>query len=505
MTSLPVHGGPELVIVAAPSGRDAELTAQLLAPAGLACESVSTVAKVCASMDRSAVALLDERILGSQALAELRAAVLAQAEWSDYPFVVFGTNVRSPRREELDELALLGNLTLLDRPVHVRAMLFAVKAAIRGRRRQYQARRAIERREQFLAMLGHELRNPLGAIRLALETMPAGAPSRQRAILDRQSAHLTRLVDDLLDVARVTHGKVALQRTRVDVAEILRGCFAQHEAAAKKAGTEYRLVGSDAPCWVDGDRLRLEQVFNNLVTNAIKFTPRGGAITVELEADGPSAIIRVTDTGIGIAPATLPHVFELFAQADPALDRGKGGLGLGLTVVRELVGLHGGSVEATSEGTGHGTSLVVRLPATTLPPAAPSSREVAPGSPARRIVVVDDNGDLREMLELLLTSLGHEVHTAADGPSGVERILSVEPEIAFVDVGLPGFDGYTVAEKVRAGNGASRLVAISGYGQAEDRARALGAGFDEHLRKPVGARDLEAMLARFTGGAPPSH
>ena len=506
MSDLPgAAGGPELVVVAAPSGRDADLTGQLLASAGLACTSVLSVAEVCARMDRSAVALLDERILDSQALAQLRAAVLAQPEWSDYPLVVFGMQARSARRDDLDELALLGNLTLLDRPVHVRAMLFAVKAAIRARRRQYQARRAIERREQFLAMLGHELRNPLGAIRLALETMP-GTPSRQRAVLDRQSAHLTRLVDDLLDVARVTHGKVALQRSPVDIAEILRGCFAQHEGAAEKAGVDYRLVAASAPCWADGDRLRLEQVFNNLITNAIKFTPRGGSVTVELETGRSDATIRVRDTGIGIAPENLPHVFELFAQADPALDRNKGGLGLGLTVVKELVALHGGTVEATSGGAAQGAMFAVRLPVTALPSVEPSSPVLPATSSARRIVVVDDNADLREMLELLLGELGHEVHTAADGPSGVERILAVAPSIAFVDIGLPGFDGYAVAEKVRAARRPVRLVAVSGYGQAEDRARALGAGFDEHLKKPVGVRELDAVLERFADvGAPSSH
>lgn len=495
---------PELVVVAAPSGRDAELTVQLLDGAGLACTTAASVEEVCAAMSRSAVALLDERILDAAALARLRTAVLAQAEWSDFPFVVFGTQVRSSRRDELDELALLGNITLLDRPVHVRAMVFAVKSAIRARRRQYQARRAIERREQFLAMLGHELRNPLGAIRLALETMPE-APSRQRAILDRQSAHLTRLVDDLLDVARVTHGKVALQRSRVDLAEILRSCVAQHQASAERNGLDYRLVAPAEPCWTSGDRLRLEQIFNNLLTNAIKFTPRGGSVVVELETDGDGATVRVRDSGSGIAPETLPHVFELFSQADATLDRSKGGLGLGLTVVKELVGLHGGAVEAASGGLGLGAELTVRLPLALLPPAEPSARTL-PESAARRIVIVDDNPDLREMLELLLTTLGHEVSTAEDGPSGVERILAVAPAIAFVDIGLPGFDGYVLAEKVRAARRSTPLVAVSGYGQAEDRARAIRAGFDEHLKKPVGANELAAMLERFAGaGASPSH
>jgi len=491
----------ELVLVLTPAGRDATLTATLLADEGLEAARCADIAELCAKVhDGAAVALLDERVLDSDALACLGTALREQGDWSDLPIVVFSASSRPRQRGAVDTSAL-GNVTFLDRPVQVRTMLAAVRAAIRARRRQYQVRRAIALREQFLAMLGHELRNPLGSIRLAIEAMgkdpDARERERQRAVIDRQSLHLARLVDDLLDVARVTHGKVVLQRGPINLAELVRECFVAHQPSARGGLLVYSLKGDGRPLWVDGDRLRLEQIVNNLLTNAIKYTPRGGHVDVELCSAGAMLELRVRDSGIGIAPETLPRVFDLFAQADRSLDRAQGGLGLGLTVVRGLAELHGGTVEARSEGLGRGSEFIVTLPRGAASDAQrPSNAAPAAAGEPRRVVIVDDNEDLREMLEILLASAGHDVSVAEDGPSGLDSILDRKPDVALVDLGLPGFDGYELARRVRAAGEETMLVAVSGYGQPDDRRRALEAGFNEHLKKPVGFEELEAAIHR---------
>jgi CheY-like chemotaxis protein len=258
-----------------------------------------------------------------------------------------------------------------------------------------------------------------------------------------------------------------------------------------------------------GDRVRLEQIVNNLLTNALKYTPAGGRVTVSLEPcpeDG-EAELRVVDTGVGIDPAALRSIFEPFTQAERTLDRAQGGMGLGLSVVRTLVRLHGGSVTATSAGLGHGTTFTVRLPLA--PRAAPEAEEPEPlerrETPARRIVIVEDSADNRETLQDLLENLGHEVHVAVDGLEGVERTLALRPEVALVDIGLPLIDGFEVARRVRAAIGSETfLLALTGYGQPEDRARAAAAGFDAHLTKPVDLDALERILVTLTADGRPA-
>lgn len=485
----------DLVLILAPSGRDAKLTATMLVDAGLHAATCADIADLCSRMgDGAATALVDERALNPDAIATLSNALQHQGDWSDFPIVVFsevGSRSRKPRVHP----EVLGNVTFLDRPVQIRTMIAAVQAAVRARKRQYQVKRAIALREQFLAMLGHELRNPVASIRLAIETMGVGGDSRrQYDVIDRQSQHLSRLVDDLLDVARVTHGKVVLQRAPVDLCELVQACFNALVPTAEANALSYSLSG-DPQCWVDGDRLRLEQIVNNLLTNAIKYTPKGGSVRAVVRAEGERVRLSVEDTGIGMTAETVDRVFDLFAQADRSLDRAQGGLGLGLTVVRSLVELHDGTVEAWSEGLGRGSRFVVLLPRAQ-PGAVEEERPpaLAHADNPRRVVVVDDNDDLREMLEVFLVSAGHEVITAEDGPSGLERILDRHPDVALVDLGLPGFDGYELARRARAAGSASVLVAVSGYGQPDDRKRALAAGFDEHLKKPVAFQDLSSAL-----------
>jgi CheY-like chemotaxis protein len=379
----------------------------------------------------------------------------------------------------------------------------ALRAALRGRRRQYEARDAIRRRDQFLAMLGHELRNPLGAIMLAIEAVPAdagaggGAGSRPRAIIERQARHLSRLVDDLLDVARVTSGKVRLQPELLELSAIAERCVHGAELAASSRGIELRAELWPHPLYVDADLVRLEEIFNNLISNALKYSPEGARVTVRTRRDGAHCVVEVADTGIGIAPEMLDQVFDLFAQADGSLDRSQGGLGIGLTLVRSLVQLHGGTITATSAGLGHGSRFVVELPSSrSAPRTVNPPRLVAVEPPrARRVLLVEDNIDLLDLTQDLFVTLGYEVATATDGAAGLASLRDAPPDIAFIDIGIPLLDGYDVARRARAAGVASYLVAMTGYGQPEDQRRALAAGFDEHVTKPVGVATLRAALA----------
>ncbi len=336
------------------------------------------------------------------------------------------------------------------------------------------------RREEFLAILSHELRNPLGAITNALGVMDRLATSQElrkaAGIIGRQATRLTRLVDDLLDVARVTSGKIVLRLEPVDLLELAERCASALREAGRARDHRFEVDGDSV--LVHGDLARLEQVVNNLLDNALKYTASGGEIRLTTERVGSDAVLRVRDTGEGIRSELGARVFDLFVQEPQALDRSRGGLGLGLALVKQLVELHGGSVSMVSGGRGHGSEFVVRLPASAVraesaPPAAP-----APGSARnrrRRVLVVEDNADAREGLRLLLTYAGHEVETSEDASSGLDKLKSFRPEVALIDIGLPGVDGYALARMARQTPEAKAtyLVALTGYGQAEDRQKAL--------------------------------
>ncbi len=494
----------ERVLVFVRGARNAATTRELLAREGLEATICASVAELVAEMEAgAAVALLEEEALPTPQCVELLGAALQrQPPWSDFPILVFSAIAGSPRRTPDELVARLGNVVFLDRPVRARSMLASVRAAIRSRRRQYEGRRAIEARDMFLAMLGHELRNPLGAIRLAttlLESKSSGAAlPKELAVIDRQTSHLTSLVDDLLDVARVTQGKVVLKRERLRLDEIVKSAFEAQEAHARERGLSYELRPCGETIYVDGDRQRLEQVLANLLANAIKYTRRGGTVVLSYGLRDGQAVVEVTDTGVGIAPDMLGRVFDAFTQADRTLDRTEGGIGLGLAVVRSLVELHGGTASATSAGVNRGSSFVVRLPALTDASApAPTSRGDLDGETrARRVVVVEDSPDARELLAELLEREGHEVSCASDGPRGLEALVRVAPDVAFIDIGLPGFDGLELARRARASGVVTTLVAVTGYGQPVDRERAFDAGFDDHLTKPVVPKDLQRVMLR---------
>ena len=355
-------------------------------------------------------------------------------------------------------------------------------------------------KDEFLATLSHELRNPLGAIANAVAALDRrGAAdeepaARLRQIIHRQTRHLTRLVDDLLDVARATAGKIALQRQPIDLSEAVGSCLALLRESGRTRGHRVTLRAESVV--VNADPTRLAQVITNMLDNAVKFTPAGGTIDVDILRDGQDAVFRVTDTGIGIDPAMLPRVFDLFAQAEQPMDRSAGGLGIGLTLSRRLVEMHGGAIGAISDGRGRGAQFTVRLPVETAgtPPPSPT----APGPRrSRSVLIVEDNDDARDSLQLLLEALGHRVMTAADGPRALVLAEHHAPDVVLIDLGLPSLDGYAVAQALRSTpNGRSMtLIAVTGYGQAEDRRRSKEAGFDAHLVKPASEGLLSSLIA----------
>jgi PAS domain S-box-containing protein len=362
-------------------------------------------------------------------------------------------------------------------------------------------RQADRAKNEFLAMLSHELRNPLGIITNALAVLEQapGRGERERqamAVVHRQAAQLARLIDDLLDVARLTAGRVRLALEPVDLLAVGRRCVQALAESGRAAGHHLALEGE--PVLAAGDAARLEQVVGNLLDNALKYTPAGGRITVRTARELDAAVIAVRDSGQGIPPDLLPRVFDPFVQEPQALDRARGGLGLGLAVVKRLVDLHGGSVSVESAGPGRGSEFTVRLKLAA-PPAAAGAAVPRGAAPARRVLVVEDNADARDMLQRVLELTGHIVETSADGPTGLAKLREFRPDIALVDIGLPGFDGYTLARMAREHPETRdvRLVAVTGYGQAEDRARALAAGFDRYLLKPLDPGALRALIDRL--------
>jgi PAS domain S-box-containing protein len=361
------------------------------------------------------------------------------------------------------------------------------------------------RKDEFLAMLAHELRNPLAPIRNAAHTLTLlGQPDERlrwvSAVIERQVGLLTRLVDDLLDVSRITSGKITLNRERVPVAAVIAQAVETARPAAESRRETLEVDVADDVGVVEGDSARLIQVVGNLLDNAIKYSEEGGRVRLTARAEAPDVVIVVRDEGVGIDAELLPHVFDLFTQADRSLERRQGGLGIGLTLVRRLVEMHGGRVEVASEGAGRGSEFTIRLPrlavAAPAPAPVPAARE-APSGPARRVLVVDDQPDSTDSLALLLRLHGHEVYTAADGPGAVDEFLRSKPEVVFLDLGLPGMSGYDVARRLRATPEGRdvRLVAVTGYGTEADRARTRAAGFDLHLAKPVDPHAVEALLA----------
>ena len=354
-------------------------------------------------------------------------------------------------------------------------------------------------KDEFLAMLSHELRNPLAALTAAAHVLKLATPNesaaiKARGVVERQTKHMARLVGDLLDISRVAMGKVALERERINLGDVVASVAATWRASGRLERHEVSVRAS--PVWVDADRARMEQVFSNLLDNAIKFTPAGKRIRVVVVQEGDNALLQVSDEGEGLTPGLVDTAFGLFVQGERGLDRAAGGLGVGLALVKRLAELHGGSVSAASEGRGKGATFAVTLPAV-LPAAKAAAPEPRAPVPTRRVLIVEDNDDTRQMLFEALAFSGHDVREARDGATGIALAAESRPDVALIDIGLPDVDGYEVARRLRAAPGGRNigLIAITGYGQPEDQKRAYEAGFDAHLTKPVAAERLKQVMA----------
>ena len=352
-------------------------------------------------------------------------------------------------------------------------------------------------------MLGHELRTPLSAIRNAgqvlEETQDEASATRAREVIGRQVGHITHLINDLLDVERLVSGKIRLHREALDMADAVRRAVS---VFTEDATLDREIDVTTEPVSVNADAIRLEQVLTNIVNNAVKYTPAGGRIRVALRAEGSEAVLTVEDTGLGISPRMLPFIFDMYVQADRTLDRAQGGLGIGLTLVRRLVELHGGTVSASSKGEGHGSSFVVRLPQIEARQSALASRRPERRMRPRRVLLIEDGADAREMLRMTLELAGHTVYDAADGIRGLELLKVARPDVAIIDIGLPRLDGYEVARRIRKephGRG-MLLVALTGYDAPGDALRSKAHGFDHHLVKPVDPDRLAHLLSE-DGGA----
>jgi signal transduction histidine kinase/CheY-like chemotaxis protein len=502
----------ERVVVLAPSANDGPVTAGLLAMEGFACAVVADADGLCAALrEGAAAALVAEEALPPPAARSLVTLLEDQEPWSDLPVIVF-TGRGRPVPPGLSMLTASANVTLLERPVERITLVSAVRAAIRARRRQYATRGLLaelqqttehlrdadRRKSEFLAVLSHELRNPLGPIRNSIYLLERAAPGseqalRARQVLRRQTEHLTRLVDDLLDVTRISVGKIELHRVHLDLREIVRRTTDDLRSLFAQGSVDLAVESPPDPVIVDADPTRMAQVLGNLLQNALKFTPHGGSVRVRLAAQDGAAALSVADDGAGMEPATIERMFEPFTQADRTLARSSGGLGLGLSLVRGLVVLHGGEVTARSEGLGRGAEFLVRVPLAAARAGAEGPQDVAPAPAGRSILVIEDNEDGAQSLADVLELQGHRVHIASDGRAGLALARELRPDVVLCDIGLPDLDGYAVARTLRR-EGAlegTRLVALSGYAQPEDRQRARDAGFDAHLAKPP---DFDALL-----------
>jgi signal transduction histidine kinase len=507
----------ERILLLAPTRRDAAAAEQLFEPVGITVTLCKDVREVCAEIRRgAAVAIVpDEAILADK---ERRLARLLheQPAWSDFPLIVLTPPQQA--RTAAHELEAVGHMTLVRRPVEIHSLASTIRAALRDRHRQYAIRADIAERErqthalreadrhkdEFLAMLAHELRNPLAAVNNAVTVLKlsSGEESRNWAsdVVERQVRQLVRLIDDLLDVSRITSGKIRLRKEYVDAGAILDQAVesARPLIEDRRHTLTVSIDRGQLPLHVDATRV--EQIVVNLLTNAAKYTESGGHIRLTARPIGDQVVISVRDDGIGIPPDKLPEMFQLFKQGDRSLARSEGGLGIGLTIVQKLTEMHGGSVDARSDGPDKGSEFIVRLPMERKPGSNVARTRDVPRLRVRgaRILVVEDNEDTARGMVRLLKLLGNEAMAVFDGRSAIDVAHTFRPDFVLLDIGLPGMNGYDVAATLRADKTLADavIIAVSGYGQEEDRRRSFAAGFDHHLVKPVDLDSLAELIGR---------
>jgi signal transduction histidine kinase/CheY-like chemotaxis protein len=501
------------VLVLPPTPRDGATTCQLLARAGIASDTVEGMTAVVHELNRGAGVLLlpEEAIAGGEV--DLLRVLAEQPPWSDLPILVM-TRPGADSAYAAHAVRVLSNVTLLERPLQTATLLSAIRTGLRARERQYQIRahlaeraRTVEtlrdadrRKDEFLATLGHELRNPLSPLLTSLHLLKRSdgsklIVSRTVEVMERQIHFLVRLVDDLLEISRITRGVIDVTMQTLDLAAIVNAAIESSRPFVEGGRHQLIFTTTASSPTIEGDSVRLTQVFANLINNAAKYTDVGGHIWVEIGCQGSDAVVTVRDDGIGIAPEHLATVFDMFTQVNRSDRRTQGGLGIGLTLVRSLVAVHRGSVIARSEGMGRGTTFEVRLPLV-LDRQPGLDKPRALGSfPDCRVLVVDDNHDAGDMLGMLLTSLHATVRTVHSGPEALEIIDEFAPEVVLLDIGMPFMDGYEVARRIRSRLGKRvRLIALTGWGQEEDIRRAERAGFDHHLVKPPDLEKLGQLL-----------
>ncbi|HEU4457631.1 MAG TPA: response regulator [Methylibium sp.] len=496
------------------TAKDARAASSVLERAGIFCRECADIAEMLREMQHGVGALmLAEETLTGPGAAELLHALAAQPPWSDVPVLVLARQgAHSNAIRGLVEAAVMPNLTVVERPVRVAPLITALRSMLRARGRQLELRDVLEglheadrRKNEFLATLAHELRNPLAPISTALALLSdarVGAAEQPRihAMLRRQLDHMVRLVDDLMEVSRITRGKVDLQRAPLEAAAVLGDAVELSRPAIEGRGHRLVVDLPSEPLALHGDAVRLTQVFCNLLNNAAKYTPAGGRITLAARREGAQAAVSVSDDGIGLAATMLAPIFDMFVQAGDSARPAQGGLGIGLTLAKTLVEMHGGSIEAASEGPGRGATFTVRLPLSAADargdgvPAAAGPAAARPALP-RSVLVVDDNRDAADSLVELLRGIGTRAEGVYDAQQALQAAHSHDFDAAVLDIGLPGMDGCELARKLRERQRAPlKLIALTGWGQDRDRERIAAAGFDRHLLKPVEPAQLMEAL-----------
>lgn len=501
------------VLIMTPTGRDAALAEDALNRSGLSSCVCSNEEELRREIAKGAGCVL----MAEEALPHDRAATWdelfgPEPAWSQLPMVLL--LARGHAQKDLAFLRTIEkrpSIGFIERPAQKRALISALKNAIEARRLQYAVRDALDalqtanrRKDEFLAVLAHELRNPLAvicaAIHIKRRRSADGDGDDMLSAIERQTQQLTRIVDDLLEVSRISRGKLELHKERLDLVSLVRDVF-EHGADKLQAGKHRKhFYAPSTELFIEGDPIRLGQVFVNLLNNAAKYTADAGAIDVTVTRDGGSAVVIVKDTGVGIPPEMITRVFDIFTQVDRNLGRAQGGIGVGLSLTRSLVTLHGGAIEARSDGADKGSEFIVRLPLSEAPVAArvePAQDTKERRASRTRVLVVDDDQLVGKLTGELIASFGMEVQVVPGGAEALDVIPKFHPSIVFVDLGMPGIDGYETARRIRRLPGGDSLfiAALSGWGQAEDYERSAEAGFDRHFVKPIKISELENLFA----------
>lgn len=492
------------ILIHTPTGRDGRLIFDVLERAGLECFICVRVENVVHELMQGAGALiLADEALTPELLKAIRVFLDKQKSWSDFPFLVL-RQIGRDTPEMRTRYFTLGNITLLERPVRGVTLISAAICAIRARKRQYEMREIDDRKDEFLAMLAHELRNPLAPISAASNLLRIPTLDREKIqstseIISRQVQHMTGLIDDLLDVSRVSRGLVTLDEETQDARHIVVSAVEQVRPLMDSRRHQLTVHNSPVPVSVIGDKKRLVQIIANVLNNAAKYTVVDGHIILTVTADDTSVTFTVQDDGIGMEPHVIERVFDMFAQGERNSDRSQGGLGIGLAIVKSLVNLHGGTVSAHSAGLGKGSTFAVTLPRAldVAAPAQTSLSELPAAAAPHRLLIVDDNVDAAAMLGDYLEIIGYAVTIEHTAEAALDRIAAESPVACLLDIGLPDMDGSELARRLRERpeTASALMIAITGYGQDSDREKSHAAGFDHHLVKPVELPTLLKILS----------